>query len=246
MPSPPRTFPESDQRARVLELLKHAHKDGVARLRQRFEDGKAGGADTAAGHSYLMDQIIRVLFDAVTTYFIRRGVRTTGERLSLVALGGYGRGELAPLSDVDLLFLLPYKETPFSEQVVEFMLYILWDMGLKVGQAVRSVNENILQAKADMTIRTTLARCALDLGRPGACDGTGGALPERSRRRHRHAVCAGQARRTRRASSETGRLPLSPGAQRERRPRRLARPAYAGLDREICLRQIATRARSPI
>ena len=147
---------EEARRARLLDLLKDAHKKGVAEIRTRLETGKAGGSDTVKAHSYLMDQIIRVLFDAVTTYFVRRGVRTTGERLSIVALGGYGRGELAPLSDIDLLFLLPYKDTPFSEQVVEFMLYFLWDLGLKVGQAVRSVNENILQAKADMTIRTTL------------------------------------------------------------------------------------------
>jgi [protein-PII] uridylyltransferase len=143
-------------RAKLLERLKQAFKDGTAVIRARLEAGKAGGADTVAAHSYLTDQIIRILFDAVTRYFVRSGVRTTGERLSIVGLGGYGRGELAPLSDVDLLFLLPYKDTPYSEQVVEFMLYLLWDMGLKVGQAVRSVNENILQAKADMTIRTTL------------------------------------------------------------------------------------------
>ncbi len=140
----------------LLEIVKHAHREGIASIRARFEAGKASGAETVAAHSYLMDQVIRVLFDAVTRYFVRSGVRTTGERLSIVALGGYGRGELAPLSDIDLLFLLPYKDTPYSEQVVEFMLYLLWDLGLKVGQAVRSVNENLAQAKADMTIRTTL------------------------------------------------------------------------------------------
>ena len=61
--------------------------------------------------------------------------------MALVAVGGYGRGELAPFSDIDLLFLLPYKETPHTEQVVEYMLYLLWDLGLKVGQATRSVDE---------------------------------------------------------------------------------------------------------
>jgi [protein-PII] uridylyltransferase len=143
-------------RARLVEALKGALKDGTAIIRERLEQGRANGIETVAAHSYLMDQIIRVLFDVVTTRFIPSGNRTTGERLSIVALGGYGRGELSPLSDVDLLFLLPYKETPFSEQLVEFMLYVLWDLGLKVGQAVRSVTENIVQAKADMTIRTTL------------------------------------------------------------------------------------------
>ena len=59
----------------------------------------------------------------------------------MVAVGGYGRGELAPGSDIDLLFLLPYKRTPHVEQVIEFLLYMLWDLGLKVGQAARSVAE---------------------------------------------------------------------------------------------------------
>jgi len=144
------------RRVRLVEVMKTALKDGVAVIRGRLEQNRANGSETVAAHSYLMDQLIRILFDAVTGHFMPRGVPTTGERLSIVALGGYGRGELAPLSDIDLLFLLPYKETPFSEQVVEFMLYVLWDLGLKVGQAVRSINENINQAKADMTIRTTL------------------------------------------------------------------------------------------
>ncbi|MBM3513360.1 MAG: [protein-PII] uridylyltransferase, partial [Alphaproteobacteria bacterium] len=105
---------------------------------------------------YLMDQLIRILFDDATSHVVRRGVPTTGERISVMAIGGYGRGELAPLSDVDLLFLLPYKETPFSEQLVEHILYALWDLGLKVGQAVRSIDENLHYARADMTIRTAL------------------------------------------------------------------------------------------
>ena len=147
---------DANKRAHLLEGIKAADKTGFDVIRKRFESGKASGDETVAAHSYLMDQVIRILFDAATAYFIRRGVPTTGERISIVAIGGYGRGDLAPLSDVDLLFILPYKPTPYSEQLVEFMLYLLWDLGLKVGHAVRSVNENILQAKADMTIRTTL------------------------------------------------------------------------------------------
>jgi len=147
---------EAERRLHLLEGIRAAYKAGFAVIQERFEQGRASGSDTVAAHSYLMDQVIRILFDAATAHFVRRGVPTTGERVSIVAIGGYGRGELAPLSDVDLLFLLPYKPTPFSEQLVEFMLYLLWDLGIKVGHAVRSVNENILQAKADMTIRTTL------------------------------------------------------------------------------------------
>ena len=76
--------------------------------------------------------------------------------MTVVATGGYGRGLMAPGSDIDLLFLLPYKQTAWGESVAEAMLYCLWDMGLKVGHATRSVAECIRQAKADMTIRTAL------------------------------------------------------------------------------------------
>ncbi len=147
---------EEAKRAALLEVMKDTYKAGYDAIRERFKKSRYSGSDAVAAHSYLMDQVIRIIFDYATVHFVHRGVPTTGERISIVALGGYGRGELAPLSDVDLLFLLPYKQTPLTEQLVEFMLYLLWDMGLKVGHAVRSVNENISHAKSDMTIRTTL------------------------------------------------------------------------------------------
>ena len=84
--------------------------------------------------------------------------------MAVVATGGYGRGLLAPGSDIDLLFLLPYKQTAWGESVAEALLYCLWDMGLKVGHATRSVSECIRQAKADMTIRTALLESRYLLG----------------------------------------------------------------------------------
>src|SRR5690606_4313876 len=69
---------------------------------------------------------------------------------------GYGRGTLAPGSDIDLLFILPYKQTPWGEQVTEYILYMLWDLGQKVGHAVRSVDECFRMAKIDMTARTAM------------------------------------------------------------------------------------------
>ncbi len=76
--------------------------------------------------------------------------------MAVVATGGYGRGLQAPGSDIDLLFLLPYKQTAWGELIAEAILYCLWDTGLKVGHATRSVDECIRQAKADMTIRTAI------------------------------------------------------------------------------------------
>ncbi|MBL8644107.1 MAG: [protein-PII] uridylyltransferase [Rhodospirillaceae bacterium] len=147
---------DSERRARFMEALKGALKSGDDEIRTRLENGSYQGDDCVAARSYMMDQLIRVLFDHAINHLIRRGVPTTGERIAVLAIGGYGRGELAPLSDIDLLFLLPYKETPFTEQLVEFILYSLWDLGLKVGQSVRSIDENIVHAKADITVRTSL------------------------------------------------------------------------------------------
>ncbi|HXM00500.1 MAG TPA: [protein-PII] uridylyltransferase, partial [Rhizomicrobium sp.] len=81
---------------------------------------------------------------------------TQAERLSVVATGGYGRGQMAPFSDVDLLFLRPYKQTAWGESVIEFILHMLWDLGLKVGHATRSLAECVRLAKQDLTIRTSL------------------------------------------------------------------------------------------
>src|SRR5690242_8748232 len=104
----------------------------------------------------LQDEIIRILFECAGSELYPSRVPSEAERMAVVATGGYGRRLLAPGSDIDLLFLLPYKQTAWGESVAEALLYCLWDMGLKVGHATRSVDESIRQAKADMTIRTAL------------------------------------------------------------------------------------------
>ncbi len=142
-------------RARVAEAVKHALVAGRAEVRKRFEAG-ASGTETTRELAFLVDQIIRALYDFVATRIYPLANPTAGERMALVAVGGYGRGELAPSSDIDLLFLLPYKETPHTEQVVEYILYTLWDVGLKVGQATRSVQETLVRAKGDLTICTAV------------------------------------------------------------------------------------------
>src|SRR5688500_4158145 len=102
---------------------------------------------------FVQDEIIRILFAAGTKHLYRSPVPSGAERMAVVATGGYGRGLMAPESDIDLLFILPYKQTAWGEQVAEAILYSLWDMGLKVGHATRSVDESIRQARGDMTIR---------------------------------------------------------------------------------------------
>ncbi len=105
---------------------------------------------------FVQDEIIRILFSAATKHLYRSPIPSGAERMAVVATGGYGRGLMAPESDIDLLFILPYKQTAWGEQVAEAILYCLWDMGLKVGHATRSVDESIRQARGDMTIRTAI------------------------------------------------------------------------------------------
>ena len=88
----------------------------------------------------------------------------------MVAVGGYGRGELAPFSDVDLLFLTPYKQTAWGESVIESTLYLLWDLKLKVGHATRSVDECLRRAAGDYTIRTALLEKRFLAGSPELFD----------------------------------------------------------------------------
>ena len=142
-------------RCPFIAPAKAALGKGRAEIRRRFE-ATGNGAAVVREQCFLMDQLIRALFDLVTNEIYPLANPTSGERLALVAVGGYGRGELAPYSDIDLLFLLPYKQTPHTEQVLEYLLYLLWDLGLKIGQSTRSVEECLRQAKSDLTIRTGL------------------------------------------------------------------------------------------
>ena len=148
-------LPRHKRRSKVLEIFKTALNDGRNEVRRRF-DSHGDGSVTVAENCFLMDQLIRCIHDFATEYEFPHSIRTQGEALSLVTVGGYGRGELSPQSDIDLLFLTPMRRTPWHEQIVEYILYMLWDLGLKVGQSTRSPEECIRQAKADLTIRTAL------------------------------------------------------------------------------------------
>ena len=143
-------------RGEVLAIFKDALATGSEEIRRRFEVDSHLGTDTIRAQSFLVDQLIRVLYDITVEHVYPVANPTTGEQICIVATGGYGRGELAPCSDIDLMFLLSYKRTPRTEQVVEYILYMLWDMGLTVGHATRSIDEAVKLSHDDLTIRTSL------------------------------------------------------------------------------------------
>ena len=192
---------EAEQRRRAIEILKGALFRGRMIAKERLEAGD-GGAATAKLLSAIADEVVTALYDFTTVHVFRARNPTEGERLALMAVGGYGRGALAPFSDLDLLFLRPYKQTPHAEQVIEFMLYALWDLGFKVGHASRTVDDCIKLAREDFTIRTTLLearrlagdealaadlkrRYRDDIARGGAADFVAAKLKERDERHER-------------------------------------------------------------
>ena len=153
----------SDPQAGLVEAARSFQDAGRAAIRQRFENSENTGWPASRALAILQDEIVCGLFEASEALYPLPHP-TSSERLSIVAVGGYGRGGLAPQSDIDLLFLLPYKRTAWAETLVETMLYALWDLGLKVGQATRSIEECLRLAKSDMTIRTSLLETRLLTG----------------------------------------------------------------------------------
>src|SRR5512140_1266351 len=142
-------------RAAVAQLLKAEMIEARA-VAQAVLLKDRHGRRCAERLCFVQDEIIRVLFEFVGRRLYPSDNPSEAERMAVVATGGDGRRLLAPGSDIDLLFLLPYKQTAWGESIAEALLYCLWDMGLKVGHATRSLDESIRQAKADMTIRTAL------------------------------------------------------------------------------------------
>ncbi len=144
----------------AVEVFADSLAHGRAVARAALEN-KGSGLACGAHLAFLEDEIIRAIHWSVIKYILPM---KPPHRLCVVAVGGYGRGALAPGSDIDLLFLLPSGNHAAEAKAVEAMLYILWDLKQKIGHATRTVEDSLRQAKADMTIRTTLLECRYLLG----------------------------------------------------------------------------------
>ncbi|MDQ5832289.1 MAG: [protein-PII] uridylyltransferase, partial [Actinomycetota bacterium] len=154
---------EQALRRAITQPLKNALAEGRATAERLLLQDRQGRS-CAERLCLMQDAIIRVVYEFVGRHLYPSQNPSEAERMAIVATGGYGRGLMAPGSDIDLLFVLPYKQTAWGESVAEVILYCLWDLGLKVGHATRSVDECIRQAKADMTIRTALLESRFLLG----------------------------------------------------------------------------------
>ena len=140
----------------VLPLYKKFLKVEEHRLRLKHQAGH-GGREICTHRADLVDVLLRYVFGAAST--ATRPEEASGGPLALIALGGYGRGELNPFSDIDVMLLHRQgarKISPHIEEMVEQVLYLLWDSGFKVGHSTRSIKEAIAQANRDMLTKTAM------------------------------------------------------------------------------------------
>lgn len=146
----------SQGRQAIVGQLREALDVGRKELARRLLEKPGSGHESAYAHAFLVDQLIRIVHDHVIDDVYPVANRSSGERLALIAVGGYGRGEMSPHSDIDIAFVTPDKPTSWCEQVIEAILYYLWDLSMTVGHSSRSLNEVVRMAKEDLTIRTAL------------------------------------------------------------------------------------------
>jgi [protein-PII] uridylyltransferase len=165
-----RTEAPENLRTVVSKLLGDANAAGRLTIQDAFEKDPFNSAPTIASYSYLKDSLISYAYDFVTSKLHPPTSTSRSVPLAIVAVGGYGRGEMAPHSDVDLLFLTSSKSSKYVEKVIETMLYILWDMRLKVGHSTRSASQCIQLGKSDQTIKTALMECRYLCGRQAMFD----------------------------------------------------------------------------
>jgi [protein-PII] uridylyltransferase len=163
--------------AKAAKILAKALGQGRAEIEKRLRSKPDRGRAAARSTAYLHAQLVRLAFEYVTG--------DAPPEVAIVGLGGTGRGEMAPFSDVDLMFLTSSKPTRATEKSVEALLYLLWDMQLKVGHSLRSVDELMKLARSDMTVRTAFLEARLLWGREE--------IFEEARRRFRSKIVSGSA-----------------------------------------------------
>jgi [protein-PII] uridylyltransferase len=135
------------------DILKRALAEGRDEIGRRLGAAPYAGIETAAAYAFLTDQIVRLAYDDAVAASPQP---PRSERLLLLAVGGYGRGEMALHSDVDIAFVTPGPPGRWAGRAVEALLYLLWDLGLKLGPSTRSIDELVALASADHTVRTAL------------------------------------------------------------------------------------------
>ena len=143
-------------RAEALNILREAKDQGREAIAAAFGAHPFAARPLTRSYTFLTDNLVTAALHIAINYLQPEPAPRASERIAVIAVGGYGRGEMAPFSDVDLLFLTPHKITSWAEKVIEAMLYMLWDLKLKVGHASRTIRDCVKLGHGDFTIRTAL------------------------------------------------------------------------------------------
>ena len=144
------------ERVKLVSLLKELKSKGFDRISLELSKNPLKARKAIISYAFLTDCLVTSAWKFATEIQFPSHNPTEAEKLSIISVGGYGRREMAPFSDVDLLFLTPYKMTPWSENVIETVLYLLWDLKLKVGHSSRSIKDCLRLGSDDYTIRTAM------------------------------------------------------------------------------------------
>ena len=151
--------------ATLLEVLRAGNAALKAALIAAPRDSRA----FVRAQTWLTDIVVIAALQVAQINLHPNAAPTTGERMAVLGVGGYGRAEMAPHSDVDLLFLVPHKLTGWAESVIESTLYILWDLKLKIGHSSRTVDDCLRLGREDYTIRTALLEMRFLVGDKPLC-----------------------------------------------------------------------------
>src|SRR6266404_205960 len=161
--------PAGRQPSQELARYKAFLKVETHRLKLLHRSG-AGGLEVCRARSAILDLLIGYLWEASIASLSEQGQKEFAQQLAIAAIGGYGRAELNPHSDIDFMFLhnrqvaAGSKPLPYLSKIIDGILYPLWDIGLKVGHSVRSVEDAVKAANSDMQSKTSLIEARLIVG----------------------------------------------------------------------------------
>jgi len=150
-----------DRRRLRLEFFRAVLAEGLDSLKAMHAEG-ASGQDSVRAHARFVDDLVSTLTRLITDDAGTGGLAATP--CVVVALGGYGRGELHPSSDIDLMVVYEGPLTPFVQRLMQELLYTLWDLGLQVGHSLRSLEDCVAMARTDFPSRTSMQAARLIAG----------------------------------------------------------------------------------
>src|SRR5437867_9910711 len=150
-----------DRRRLRLEFFRAVLAEGLDSLKAMHAEG-ASGQESVRAHARLVDELVRALTRLIVDD--ARAAGATPTPYVVVALGGYGRGELHPSSDIDLMVVYDGALAPFVQRLMQELLYTLWDLGLQVGHSLRSLEDCVAMARTDFPSRTSMQEARLIAG----------------------------------------------------------------------------------